>query len=170
MKRRHVRHRERGSAMLVTLILIAALLAGGAVLLAVQRNATRSDDVARGGMSGLYCAEAGLNAMRANIQPHFSHWQVGLPHRSNQPGSEWLTAISHDIDGEPGDDIAVTIQDNLEPDEDEANDSDLQILVKVRCIKNLETQTEVAELLKFTPGSQPYGMQAGGGNEGMNSN
>ena len=69
-----MRQSERGSAMLVTLILMSALLAGAAVLAAMQMSSTRSSDVTRTGMSATYCAEAGLAQARAVIAANYTSW------------------------------------------------------------------------------------------------
>jgi hypothetical protein len=61
------RQRERGTAILITMIITIALLGGGAVLVGMQMSSTRSTDVTRSNMTALYCAEAGLNAARKKV-------------------------------------------------------------------------------------------------------
>ena len=47
------REKERGSAMLVTLVLIAALIGGAAVVVSMQLASTKSADITKTGMSSL---------------------------------------------------------------------------------------------------------------------
>ena len=56
------RRTERGTAILITMMIIVALLGGGAVLVGIQMASTRSTEITRSNMTALYCAEAGLNA------------------------------------------------------------------------------------------------------------
>ncbi|HEY5922384.1 MAG TPA: hypothetical protein VIV11_11970, partial [Kofleriaceae bacterium] len=75
---RMIRNSERGSAMLVTMILMAALLAGGAALVSVQTSSTRSASMTRNGISAQYCAEAGLVAARRYVAASYAQWGVAL--------------------------------------------------------------------------------------------
>src|SRR5512135_2585388 len=91
------RHPERGSAMLVTLILIAALLAGAAVLVSMQVSSTRSSEVTRTGTSSLYCAELGLAAARPVVAANYALWKAGgaanftLPTATTPMEPSWLS-------------------------------------------------------------------------------
>lgn len=74
---------ERGSAILVTMIVVIALLGGGAVLVGMQMQSTRSAETARTGMTALYCAESGLNLARTLVATNYSNWNgdpgAGIP-------------------------------------------------------------------------------------------
>jgi len=67
-----MRQRERGTAILITMLITVALIGGGAVLVGMQMASTRSTDVARSNMTSLYCAEAGLNAARKIVAQNFT--------------------------------------------------------------------------------------------------
>src|SRR6185312_4064680 len=72
------RNSQRGSAMLVTMIVIASLLAGAAVLVSMQLASNRSSDLTRTGVSATYCAEAGLDAARSVVAANFAMWGSAL--------------------------------------------------------------------------------------------
>jgi hypothetical protein len=161
------RNSERGSAMLVTMIVITALLAGAAVLVSMQMSSSRSADVSRGSTLSLHCAEAGLVSARTAVANNLNQWDTALAGYPSTAEPTWLaTAIgSHDIDGDGAADFAIYLLDN--EDESSGNDprhnSDLQVFVVSRCLKYPETPREVRELVEFTAGSHVYESQAGGG-------
>src|ERR1044071_9447894 len=101
-----MRNRERGSAMLVTMIIIAALFAGGVVLVSMQLASNKSSEVGRTGMTALYCAEAGLSAARPVVAANQSNWATAIAASgaSTPDTSEpsWLASGigSHDLDGD----------------------------------------------------------------------
>ncbi len=170
---------ERGSALLVTLVLVGALLAGSAVLVLLQMTSTRSTDMTRTGLSALYCAEAGLAAARATMLANYTQWNTGLGAFPGEPaflGAGAPNFISHDIDGDGSPDFVLSMQDN----EDELFpaapqplvDSDLKVFLISRCIspKLLDNPKEVRELIQFTGGGQCYQSQLGGcGGNGNNN-
>src|SRR5436305_15175505 len=109
------RNSQRGSAMLVTLIVVSSLLAGAAVVVSMQLSATTSTGLTKNGLSSLYCAEAGLAAARPTVANNYGLWNSTLtndPTGQTQPA--WLsnTAFSHDLDGDGVDDFTVSIKDN----------------------------------------------------------
>jgi hypothetical protein len=73
-----MRGRERGSALLVTMIIISALLAGAAVLVHVQMKSTRGAEMTRTSISSLHCAEAGLTAARTAVMTNYAQWNASL--------------------------------------------------------------------------------------------
>lgn len=172
------RQRERGSAMLVTLIVIGALLSGAAVLVSLQLFSNRATDLTRSGMSALYCAEAGLSAARPVVATNYAQWNPSLalsaPTTNAPPGAgdtsepSWLsTAIgSHDLDGDGVGDFAVYLYDN---DDEQAplpnnlvRDNDLQVFIVSRCVKYPDTPKEVRELILYNGGTSCYPWQTGG--------
>ena len=166
------RNSQRGSAMLVAMILMAALLAGAAVLVSLQLGSNRGTELTKTGISALYCAEAGLTATRATIAVNQSDWASFLG-----TGTEptWLAAIQHDLDNDGNDDFQVTLEDNddeIPPTNDAPTaDFDGKIYIVSRCIKYADTPREVRELITFTEVTHCYGAQRGGcgGNGNMNS-
>jgi hypothetical protein len=178
------RNPQRGSAMLVTLILISSLLAGAAVLVSMQLASTRSSDVTRTGMSATYCAEAGLSIARPIVIANYSGWGPALAASAASIGSGAtpvesafittnLTPAQHDLDGDSVPDFYVYIKDNddeLTSPNNLAADNDLRIFIVSRCTKYGETVKEVEELIKYTGGGTGYQSQAGGISANGNSN
>jgi hypothetical protein len=171
------RNSERGSAMLVAMILMAALLAGATVLVSLQLSSNRSTELTKTGISALYCAEAGLTATRATIAINQPNWTAALA-AGGQP--TWLNSptINHDLDPSDGvttDDFTVTLEDNhdeVPPTGDNQQvDIDGRIYIVSRCTKYPDTPREVRELITFTELKHCYGSQRGGcgGNGNMNS-
>src|SRR2546430_14927529 len=109
------RDSERGSAMLVTLIITTSLLAGAAVVVSMQLSSTTSTGLTKNGLSALYCAEAGLAAARPTVANNYGLWNSTLTNDpTGQAQPAWLsnTALSHDLDGDGVDDFTVSIKDN----------------------------------------------------------
>jgi hypothetical protein len=166
------RDAERGSAMLLTLILITALLGGAAVLVSVQLAANRSTELIRAGMLSTYCAEAGLAAARPTVLANFPLWAGSLG-----TGSEpaWLaSAVNHDLDGDGVADFVITLKDNddeLAPlVNDPTQDTDRQIFVLSTCTKYSEVPRQFEELVQYTGGGTCYQSQEGGCGANGNSN
>ena len=167
------RNSQRGSAMLVTMILMAALLAGAAVLVSLQLGSNRGTDMTKTGITALYCAEAGLAATRATIADNQGDWGTFLG-----AGSEptWLSGVSHDVDGDSSNDpdFTVTLVDNFDeqPPTDDAPNADLdgKIYIVSRCNLYPDTPREIRELITFALVTNCYNSQRGGcgGNGNMN--
>jgi hypothetical protein len=173
MSARIPRDPQRGSAMLVTMVVITSLLAGAVVLVAMQLASGRSTDLTRTGLSAMYCAEAGLTASRATVAGNYDQWSTSLT-STTQPA--WLsnTAFSHDLDGDGVDDFAITIKDNDDETaptpNDLAIDTDLKIFIVSTCIKFPDTPKQVSELIEYKPAANCYGSQEGGCNGRGNQN
>jgi hypothetical protein len=175
------RARQRGSAMLVTMIVIAALLAGAGVLVAMQLGSNHGSDLTRSGMSSMYCAEAGLVAARPFVAANYPSWNSSLTLPGQTPVEPaWLyngiTAAGHDIDN-PADGVAdfmVYLRDNDDENapapNDPSHDSDLRVFIVSRCLKYTDTVQEVEELVHFTGGGQCYNSQEGGCGGNGNAN
>lgn len=174
------RNRQRGSAMLVTMIIISSLLAGAAVLVSMQLASNRSTDVARTGLAATYCAEAGLSVARTAVAANYQNWNAALTSCNGvYPCAEpaWLASIPHDIDN-PADgyaDFQVYIKDNDDEfgtgSNDPNHDSDLRVFIVSRCIKYADTPKEVEELVEYSGGGVNYRAQQGLGRySGGNNN
>jgi hypothetical protein len=175
-----MRNSQRGSAMLVTMIMISSLLAGAAVLVSMQLASNRSSDLTRTGLSATYCAEAGLDAAQPIVAQNFSNWPAALlacgagPYPCAEPA--WLSAAlgNHDIDGDGIPDYTVYIRDNDDEVPPTPNnltvDNDLRVFVVARCIKYADTIKEVEELVEFAGGGQNYRSQEGLGRYGGGNN
>lgn len=173
------RNSERGSAMLVTMIVIASLLAGAAVLVSMQLASTRSSDLTRTGMEATYCAEAGLEAAQPVVAANFAGWGSALaacgsgPYPCAEPS--WLqSAFSHSLSGGSGSDFWIYLKDNddeLPPNPNNLQlDNDQKIFIVSRCIKYADTVKEVEELIQYSGGGQDYRSQQGLGRYGGGNN
>lgn len=169
------RHPERGSAMLITLILIASLIAGAAVVVSMQLASTKSADVTKTGTTSLYCAEAGLAAASATVASNKANWNaaLALSAAGNYTEPTWLaSAFSHDLDGDGTNDFALYLKDN----DDEtgtnnlATDIDGRIFIISRCTKYEDNPKQVGSLVEASSGSQCYESQEGGCGGNGNSN
>ena len=177
-RRRCPRSPERGSAMLVTLIVIGALLAGAGVLVSLQLASNRSTDLTRSGMSALYCAEAGLAAARPVVATNYGQWNAALLASNGGDLSEpaWITAGigSKDLDGDGVADFEVYLLDNDDEQDPLPNntavDNDLSVYIVSRCLRYPDTPKAVSELVLYNGGSGCYPWQQGGGGGDGNSN
>lgn len=174
------RVRQRGSAMLVTMIIISSLLAGAAVLVSMQLASNRSSDVTRSGLAATYCAEAGLAMARSAVTANYAGWNAALSACNGvfpcSPEPSWLASLNHDIDV-PADgsaDFTIYIKDNddeLPPSpNDLLHDSDLRVFIVSRCTKYGETIKEVEELIEWSGGGTNYRTQQGLGRYGGGNN
>lgn len=157
--------------MLVAMILMAALLAGAAVLVSLQMGANRNTELTKTGITALYCAEAGLTAARSAVAINQGDWGAYLG-TGNQPS--WLANIANDVNGDNvGPDFRITLEDNFDETGTDVPtvDSDGKIFVVSQCLLYPDTPREVRELVDFTTVSHCYSAQRGGcgGNGNMNS-
>jgi len=169
------RNPERGSAMLVTMIVIAALLAGAAVLASMQLSSNRSTELTRNGLAALYCAEAGLSSTRQTVISNQGLWDAALVANcadtvcTTLVEPAWITALDRDIDDDGSVDFTVSIRDDDDDvnQDDDANDT---IFVVARCIKYPDSPRVVEQLLLYKPAANPYGCQTGGVDSRGNAN
>ncbi|CAN5700828.1 hypothetical protein BH11MYX1_BH11MYX1_07200 [soil metagenome] len=174
---------QRGSAMLVTMIIIASLLAGAAVLVSMQLASNRSSDLTRSGMAATDCAESGLNVARSYVVANISNWNAALAtcgSGATYPCAEpsWLSqgaGVNHDSQGTGSNsDFVLYLKDNddeLSPaPNDPTHDSDLRVFVVSRCTKYTDTVKEVEELIEYTGGGNNYRAQQGLGRLGGGNN
>ncbi len=175
------RNPESGSAMLVTLIIISALLAGAVVLVSMQLSSNRSTDLTRSSMTALYCAEAGLLAARrvianAPATDRNAALAVSATGDLSEPAFLATGIASHDIDGDGVSDFHVYIKDNDDElatagSNNRAADIDNQIWLISVCDKYPETPKAVSELISIVDQTGTmYDWQAGGamGNNNYN--
>ncbi len=159
--------RQRGSVMVLVLIILVALLAGAAVVLNLQMSSTKQVGLVSQARASLFCAEAGLSQGKTIMGANYALWNDILDtDTSNDPS--WYP-IRGDID-DPPDGIAdyeVTVKDNddeLPPAaNDTTRDNDLKIFIVSKCLKYPETPREVLELVVYNMGNQVYRNQSGQG-------
>lgn len=171
------RDRERGSAMLVTLILIAALLAGVAVLVSLQLTTSKSTELTRVGLQSLHCAESGLAASHGDVALNRSVVLTHLTANSYSAATpaQWqvipsfITTAHRDVDGDGVTDVDIWIIDN-EDVNDYTQDSDSRVWLISRCTKYPDAPKEVRELIQFAGGATQYDWQEGRAFGNNNSN
>ena len=173
------REKERGSAMLVTLVLIAALIGGAAVVVSMQLASTKSADVTKTGMSSLYCAEAGLAAAHYVVAANKTKWASALAASAGGDTSEpsWITTAlgSHDLTN-PTTGTAIDFQIYLKDNDDETGSNDLaadidgKIFIISRCLKYADNPKQVGELIEASGGNNCYESQEGGCGGNGNAN
>ena len=161
------RSQEHGGVMILVLVILAALVAGGAVALYVQTGATRATGLTRFSRSALFCAEAGLNATRPLIHANYPTWNSVLDPQIADP--TWYPAGG--IVGDAGDgdddlnDWRVTIFDNDDefPTPDPTRDNDLRIFVKSECLMYTDQPRVVLELIRYDLKPEDYESKCKGG-------
>jgi type II secretory pathway pseudopilin PulG len=176
-------HPERGSAMLVTMIVIGALIAGGAVLVSIQLQSNRSTDLTRTSTSALFCAEAGLSAARTAVAQHWAtatgvadiNAALAAVVGGNTTEPAWLDTLigSHDVDGDGANDFQVYLRDNGDEGtgaDAPGTDTDLQIFIVSKCTKYPDIQKEVSELVLYNGGTACNPDQQGGEDGNGNKN
>jgi hypothetical protein len=158
--------------MLVTMIIIAALLAGAAALVSLQLSSTRSSGLTQSSISALYCAEAGLSAARPVVADNYGGWAAAFAAPGVEPA--WLAGVDHDVDGDTFADFVITIHDNDDEQSpltnDLSRDNDLQVFVVSQCIKYGDTPAAVSELIHLSSPGKCYQAQEGGCGGNGNSN
>jgi hypothetical protein len=143
-----MRRREQGSAMIIVLVAIAAMLTSAAVLVHMTRGTLNSVSVHRDGLTGLYCAEAGLSSVKPTVIANVGSWNSALG-TGTEPA--WLGPVSHDVDGDGTSDFTVTLRDNDdEAVNDPSTDSDSAVFVVSTCTKYPDSPTQVTELITST--------------------
>jgi hypothetical protein len=159
---------ERGAALVVTLVLITALLALGAVALQLMVADTRAVKYTVDGRAALYCAESGLVGARAFVSANVGAWSSMLDASSeNDPNGYPVTG---DLDGDGTADWRVTLKDNDDefPTDNPDLDSDGAVFMVATCLVHPDTPREVMALVSVGGGGTNYRSQAGsgGGNTG----
>jgi hypothetical protein len=154
--------------MVVTMVLISALLAGAAVLAAMQTKSTRGSQMTRTSMTSLHCAEAGLVFARPAVMMNYPQWNASL---GSPIEPAWLAAVQHDIDGDGAPDVRLTLKDNDDDDpNDLTRDNDLTVYVVSTCIKYPDVEAQVAEMVRWNGSTNCYQAQLGGCGGNNNAN
>ena len=178
-----MRQRQRGSAMMVTMIITVALLAGVSVLVSMQVSSNRATDVTKTGMAATYCAEAGLTIAAPYVAANYLLWGVAGNMCTSRPTTActqpaWLdnTKFSHRLDSTESnalpDEFKVFITDNDDETgvNDPTKDIDLRIFIVSRCVKYPDFPREVEELVQYSGGGGSYKSQVGGNQGNGNDN
>ena len=174
------RRSEAGTALLITLFLIVALLGGGATFLSMQLTSSKSAGVVKQKITSQACAEAGLVAGRSAVASNYPLWSVSfctsscvVGSASSEPTFLRSPLVDHDLDNNGTSDFVLTLVDNNDEVAPEANnpevDNDLQAWLVSTCTMG-DITTSARELVKFMPGGTCYANQLGGCGGTGNSN
>lgn len=158
-----MRRPQRGSALLITMILVFALLGGGAILLGLQLSSSKSAAATKRKLNSTYCAESGLASAHGLLAVNQAVWSPALcnppPPRGTgacvigSPAAEpaWLRspALPHDVDGDGVDDFILTLVDNDDGDGNMNADTDNQIMLISTCIADPEAPLRLTELVRY---------------------
>jgi hypothetical protein len=149
----------------LVLVVVLALLVGGAILLSLQMGSTKQAGMAADQRGSTYCAEGGLAAARLVLLANYAGWALAL---DADPGNDpaWYP-ITGDLDGNGVVDFAVTIRDNDDEAAPAANDPtadvDLRVFADARCLTYVDSPRTVTELLRYQGGGKLYRNQAAQG-------
>jgi hypothetical protein len=176
LPRRPRRNRERGAALMITLIILASLLAGAAAVVSLQLGANRATDLTRSGMTAEYCAEAGVERASPIVAANYALWSSSMCGSANEasclpasPAAEVALlappAINHDIDGDGIPDFVLYLRDDQDEPTGPQNytvDRNARIFIVATCIKYPDTPRQVKVLVQAGGGSNNYAGQQGG--------
>jgi hypothetical protein len=149
--------------MLVTLVVISTLLAGGGVLTSLTLRETRSTSNMVNSSRAQHCAEAGIATARATIAANAGLWNASLCSPAEEPCAEpaWLAspAVNHELDAPPVATDPPDFQIILKDNDDEVPginnpdvDTDQTIYIVATCLKYPDTPTQVSELVHLNAG------------------
>jgi hypothetical protein len=162
--------------MLISMVVIAALLAGAAVLVSMQMASNRQTALTLTSDAAMYCSEAGLAAARPVVTANYASWAGALATYPSTDEPQWLSdAIgSHDLDGDGNPDFTVYIKDNDDEvapaTNDPLHDSDLRVFIVARCLTYGDSASEVEELVRLAGAGTCYKSQVGGCRNDGNTN
>jgi hypothetical protein len=164
------RNVQQGSALLVVMILITAMLAGAATLTQLQLSSTRNVDLSVQSAKAMHCAEAGLVLGRAALASGWLSVNTALASGAADPAL--FASVNRDLDGDGTNDFSLRVRDN--DDElaanDPARDNDLSVFLLSSCTKYDDAPAVVSELVRFSGGVSCYEQQLGGCGGNNNAN
>jgi hypothetical protein len=161
--------RQRGAALVVTMMVVVALLAAGALALYLQMADTHAAQYVAKGRGALYCSESGLAGARDYIATHQSDWPAMMDSdASNDPDGY---PVEGDLDGDGVNDWHVTIRDDEDefPTNNPNVDVNGMIFVVGTCLAYPDTPREVTEMISLSGGGTHYRNQAHQGASGTNN-
>jgi hypothetical protein len=133
----------------------------------------------RSAKSGLYCAEAGVNAARSYFATNYPLWNTMFAASSTtyQGGQSSVPGypVRGDIDGDGVADYQVTLKDNIDEFAPLANnplrDNDLTAIMVSKCINPAMSPRTLQEIVVLNSRGSSYRYQAGhGANHAGNEN
>jgi hypothetical protein len=164
---------ERGAAMMVTMIIIAALLSGASVLVSLQLGSNRATDLTRSGMANGYCAEVGIERAAPVVVANYAQWSAALCGSADEstcvpasPSNEAaiFASINHDVDGDGIPDFVLYLRDDDDDPgtvQNRGSDNNLQVYLVATCLDNPDTPRQIKQLVTFNGAGTCYGAQLG---------
>ena len=151
---------QRGAALVITMMLVSALLAGGALALYLQIGDTRSAQYVSEKRAAFYCAEAGLVGARS---ANSGSWALMLD--SDPLDDPEGYPVEGDLDSDGDVDWRVEIKDNDDeyPTDNPAYDSDGMVFMISTCLTYPDTPREVMQLVRVSAGQHSCRNQRGQG-------
>jgi hypothetical protein len=154
---------QRGSTMVVVMVLLVALLSAGAVAVQIQSADTRTTGLVGAARRALFCAEAGLETHGQAIVDQKAAWNDLL---AGNPVAGVSYPFVGSIDGSGTIDYEVRIRDNFD-DDDQLSDIDGKVFIVSRCLKYADTTPrEIMQLISVKLEKSDYDAQLGGGGAG----
>jgi hypothetical protein len=163
--------RQRGSALMTSLIILSGLLVAAGASVYLMTAETRSTSYTAMARRSLFCAEGGLAMARPIVAANNVTWNAVLDNDpSNDPPWYPITGyLEANSTGTP--DFTVTLRDNddepITATNDPTVDYDLQVFLVSKCTRYPEHPRTVMELVEYTHAGHNYRNQAGQG--GMNT-
>lgn len=160
--------------LVLVVTLLAAMLAGGAVVLGLASGNTKGATLAKKTREALYCAEAGLAAARDFVINNQDDWEAVLDgNPDNNPA--WYPndatlgeGIHGSYDWDSVNDYTATMEDDGDGDGDPTKDANQTVIIKSTCLKFPDAPAQVMEVIAM--GGQTgdyYGDQKGQGPSGV---
>lgn len=160
-------HRQRGSALMTSLIILSGLLVAAGASVYLMAAETKSTSYTAMSRRSLFCAEGGLAMARPIVAANHSTWNAVLDaDPTNDPTWYPITGyLEANATGTP--DFTVTLRDNddeMLPLANDPNvDNDLMVFLVSKCTRYPEHPRTVMELVEYTAAGHTYRNQAGQG-------
>lgn len=165
--RRPGARRQRGSALMTSLIILSGLLVAAGASVYLMTAETKSTSYTAMSRRSLFCAEGGLAMARPVVAANHSSWNDAIDgDPTNDPPWYPITGyLEANATGTP--DFTVTLRDNDDEFSPLANDpnrdNDLKIFLVSKCSRYPEHPRTVMELVEYTAAGHTYRNQAGQG-------
>ena len=139
---------ERGSAVLIVMLVIGSLIAVAAALTTLHNKQSQASEVTQKSAAARYCAEAGIAAAQSTVVANAASWNASLG-TGVEPA--WLSVVDHDLDGNGTPDFTIELRD----DDDEAvndlsHDTNHAVFLVSTCIAHPENRSQVSVLVTDT--------------------
>lgn len=161
--------RQRGSALMTSLIILSGLLVAAGASVYLMTAETKSTSYTAMSRRSLFCAEGGLAMARPIVAANHSSWNAVL---DTDPGNDpsWYPITGYleaNATGTP--DFTVTLKDNddeITIANDPNTDNDLMVFLVSKCTRYPEHPRTVMELVEYTAAGHMYRDQSGQGGFG----